>query len=285
MLLNPYRFGAAVGGSTTYLDDLSPAPRVAYSLKKVISAANKSIRVRRSSDNMEQDIGFVGDALDIAALTSFAGAGSAFVTTIYDQTASGIHMVQATASAQPRVVNAGVFDGALVFDGVNDAMRSASTISFGTGYAAAYTKAGVPNTASVSIILEASGNYNRNAGSFVWYIENNLHSLGVNGGLSWRRDFSIPNISSLRTITARYQMAVADATTQQQRFRAAGADISPSNSQGTLATPTVNFATNTLFLGARSGNSIFANIQLDTLVIYAGDTDASVAAIEAVVGA
>lgn len=285
MLLNPYRFGVAVGGPTTYLDDLSPAPRVAYSLKKVISAANKSIRVRRSSDNAEQDIGFVGDTLDIAALTSFAGAGSAFVTTIYDQTASGIHMVQATASAQPRVVNAGAFDGAIVFDGVNHAMSSGAGVPYGTGYAAVYTKIGIRKPAAVAVILESSPNYNSHTGSFIWYTENSLHSIGSNGAVSFRRDFSIPNITSLRTITARFQMAVADATTEQQRFRAAGVSISPSNSQGTAATPPVNFSANTLFLGARSGNSIFANIQLDTLVIYAGDTDASVAAIEAVVGA
>lgn len=282
MLLNPYRF--AVGGPTTYLDDLSPAPRVAYSLKKVISAANKSIRVRRSSDNAEQDIGFVGDTLDIAALTSFAGAGSAFVTTIYDQTASGIHMVQATASAQPRVVNAGAFDGAIVFDGVNHAMSSGAGVPYGTGYAAVYTKIGIPSTA-VAIILESSPNYNNYTGSFIWYTENNLYSIGVNGGLTWRRDFSISNTTNLRTLTCQCQMAIADATLAQQRFRAAGVDISPYYSQGTPATPPVNFATNTLFLGARSGNSFFANIQLDTLVIYAGDTDASVAAIEAVVGA
>jgi hypothetical protein len=58
-------------GVKIYLDDLSPVPRVAYSLKKVIRTAVKAIRVRRSSDNAEQDIGFVGDALDVAALTLF----------------------------------------------------------------------------------------------------------------------------------------------------------------------------------------------------------------------
>ncbi len=284
MLLNPYRFFVS-GGVSTYLDDLSPAPRVAYSLKKVVSTAIKSIRVRRSNDNAEVDIGFVGDALDVAALTSFAGSGSAFVTTFYDQTAAGINLVQATVAAQPRIVNAGVFDGALVFDGVNDTMRSAAGVPYGTSYAAAYTKVATLNQSAAGIILEASNNYNANLGAFIWYTENNFHSLGVNGRYSWRRDFSIPNISSLRTITVRYQMATADWTTQQHRFRAAGADISPAGSQGTPATPTVNFATNTLFLGSRGGISIYSSIQVETLVIYAANTDTSVAAIEAVVGA
>lgn len=272
------------GASVGYLDTISPAPRVAYSLRKVISTATLAIRVRRSSDNAEQDIGFVGDALDTAALSAFVGANSAFVRTFYDQTSTGINMVQATASAQPRIVNAGTYHGAAIFDGSNDWM-SAASVPYGTGYAAAYMKAAMPNQSGLAIILESSANYNTTSGSFIWYMESNLHSLGIRASASYRRDFSISSATTLRRITNRYQMAVADGTTAQQRFRAVGANISPSGSLGTAATPPVNFTTQTLYLGCRAGTSFFAPVQIHTLAIYAADTDASVAAIEAVVGA
>lgn len=73
------------------------------------------IRVRRSSDNTEQDFGATsivdanGDKwLDTAALLTFVGAGNGFVTTWYDQAGSGRHMAQATAGSQPSIVTAGV---------------------------------------------------------------------------------------------------------------------------------------------------------------------------------
>jgi hypothetical protein len=66
--------------------------------------------VRRSSDNTEQDIGFNGNALDTAALSSFVGSGSGFIRTIYDQSGNDRHMQQANTAVQPRIVNAGTID-------------------------------------------------------------------------------------------------------------------------------------------------------------------------------
>lgn len=282
MIVNSFFFGAGVDAG--YLDDFSPAPRVAYSLRRVISTAALAIRVRRSSDNAQQDIGFVGDNLDTAALAAFVGSDSAFVTTFYDQTTTGINLVQATATSQPRIVNAGVFDGAAIFDGSNDWM-SAASVPFGTSYAAAYMKAAMPNQPGLGIMLESSSNYNNGSGRFIWYMENNLHALGTRANVSYRRDYSIDSATSLRAITNLYQMAVSDGTTAQQRFRNAGVNISPSNSQGAPATPSVNFTTQTLYLGCRAGSAFFAPVQIHTLAIYAADTDAIVSSIEAIVGA
>ena len=96
--------------SSGYLLDLNPGASVAYSLRKLAAAyGGSAIRVRRSSDNAEQNIGFnaTGD-LDTAALLAFAGSGSAFVTTWHDQSGAGNNGFQTTASAQPQIVNAGV---------------------------------------------------------------------------------------------------------------------------------------------------------------------------------
>jgi hypothetical protein len=84
---------------------------LAYSLKRLSSSyAGAAIRVRRSSDNAEQDISFSGNNLDTATLATFVGASNGFVTTIYDQSSNGRHLVQAVTTSQPRIVGAGAID-------------------------------------------------------------------------------------------------------------------------------------------------------------------------------
>jgi len=93
------------------LDQYSGAA-AAYSLRKLRTAyTGSAIRVRRSSDNSEQDIGFTsaGD-LDTASLKTFVGANSGFVTTWYDQSGNARNATQTTAANQPRVVNAGIVE-------------------------------------------------------------------------------------------------------------------------------------------------------------------------------
>jgi hypothetical protein len=54
--------------------DTYPNAAASYSFRKLSNSyAGSSIRVRRSSDNAEQDIGFVGRNLDTTSLASFAG--------------------------------------------------------------------------------------------------------------------------------------------------------------------------------------------------------------------
>lgn len=80
----------------------------AFSLRKISTAySGNAIRIRRSSDNAEQDIGFSGTNLDTAAIASFVGANSAFVVTWYDQSGNAKDATQATTAKQPRIVNAG----------------------------------------------------------------------------------------------------------------------------------------------------------------------------------
>ncbi len=90
------------------IDRLSAAPTAAFATFRLTWAyAGACIRVRRSSDNVEQDIGFVGSALDTAALLSFCGAGDGFVAKWYDQSGNARHLAQANAGLQPRIVSAG----------------------------------------------------------------------------------------------------------------------------------------------------------------------------------
>jgi len=92
------------------LNDYSNS-KVAFSLRKLSSTYNGSaIRVRRSSDNTEQDIGFTDNQLDTATLLTFCGGGNGFVTRWYDQSANAFVASQSNAANQPRIVNAGTVE-------------------------------------------------------------------------------------------------------------------------------------------------------------------------------
>lgn len=100
-----------VGGEKGLLD-LYPGAAAAYSLRKLRNAySGPCVRVRRASDNAEQDIGFAGNVMDAASLLDFVGAGDGFVTTWYDQavTSAG-NATQATTTLQPRIVASGVLE-------------------------------------------------------------------------------------------------------------------------------------------------------------------------------
>jgi hypothetical protein len=97
-----------VTGSALLLD-LYPNAAAAYSLRKLRTAyAGSAIRVRRSSDNTEQDIGFVSGNLDTVSLLAFCGVGNGFVTTWYDQSGNANNATQSTAANQPEIVSSGV---------------------------------------------------------------------------------------------------------------------------------------------------------------------------------
>lgn len=109
--------------------DLYPNASAAYSLRKLRTAyAGSAVKVRRSSDNTEQDIGFVGNELDTASLLSFVGAGDGFVSVWYDQSGNGNNdAAQVSDSAQPKIVSSGSVvlnegNTSISFDGVDDSL-------------------------------------------------------------------------------------------------------------------------------------------------------------------
>lgn len=129
-------YSVRIPGGSTYIDPL--------------------LRVRRSSDNAEQDIGAlaVADAngnrwLDTNALLAFVGSGSGFVTTWYDQSGNGRHAVQATAGNQPRIVNAGVVD---TVNGIPQPFYTGTTwLTFAGTVARTVNAVARPDAAAVSL--------------------------------------------------------------------------------------------------------------------------------------
>ena len=126
---NSWGQGAKVGASESLLLDTYSGASVAYSLRKLSSSySGSAIRVRRSSDNTEQDIGFTSNVLDTASLLSFVGSNDGYVTTWYDQSGNSADATMATAVNQPRIVSSGSVDvvngkSAILGDGTNDSLR------------------------------------------------------------------------------------------------------------------------------------------------------------------
>lgn len=130
MIINPYIFSVY-----TYPVDEFSIP-IAYSLRKVSSTATNCIRVRRDSDNTEQDIGFVGNDFDASAVSSFCGAGNGYVVKWYNQGTTGAtdDISQSTAANQPVIQDAGTvvsFHGnyAVRFNAINNRHLVGSALS------------------------------------------------------------------------------------------------------------------------------------------------------------
>ncbi len=89
-----------------------------YSVRKLKSDATSAMRVERSSDSSQQDIGFDSNGdLDTSALTSFVGSGDGKIVTWYDQ--SGNSKDITLNSGAPRIVIGGTVQNSNGISGIN----------------------------------------------------------------------------------------------------------------------------------------------------------------------
>jgi hypothetical protein len=118
------------------------------------------IRVRRSSDNHELDLGYLASGeLDTVTLLSFVGAGNGFVSIWYDQSGNSRDVTSATTNL-PRIVNSGVIERSndkpsIRF--ISGASYSASTILTRTVNATTLFNSGLIGSA-MAVFEASSGN-------------------------------------------------------------------------------------------------------------------------------
>ena len=86
------------------LDDF-PGAEFGFALIQLRYGVTNVVRVRRSSDNAEED--FTPDEITDGTLTTFTGAGDGFVVTWYDQSTNGNDATNAVADRQPQIVDTG----------------------------------------------------------------------------------------------------------------------------------------------------------------------------------
>lgn len=158
------------------LDDYSGAA-LAYSFRLLdCQYAGSSCRVRRSSDDAEQDIGFLSSGyLDTATMKTFVGANSGYVVTWYDQSGNSQNGTTPSNAAQPRIINSGTVerDGLgnvqCIFDGSNDEITSP------------YQQSGAGVDFSIFAVLQANSDGSMSPD----VIQNQFFTLGVISSTNW----------------------------------------------------------------------------------------------------
>jgi hypothetical protein len=137
--------------STQLFLDLYPNATLAVSLRKLkLDYSGSCIRVRRSSDNTEQNIGFVNNYLDTASLKTFVGVNNGFVVTWYDQSGSGNDATQIVLLSQPKIITSGVInrqDGIACINTATSLYLATSSVLFNGGTFTFISGIGTHNTA------------------------------------------------------------------------------------------------------------------------------------------
>jgi lysophospholipase L1-like esterase len=168
--------GALITPGNLPVLDRVPNAAVAYGLRRLRSAyTGAAIKVRRSSDNAELDIGFVGNELNVSALLNFVGSANGVIRTWYDQSGNAKNVSQGGTGGPPRIVTAGVLETlnskpAALFSGGEVLFSGSLSV---TQPMSQYTVA-APVSTTVRIMLGST------SGTNAFFTENNL--LKINNG-------------------------------------------------------------------------------------------------------
>jgi hypothetical protein len=105
--LAPALFMPKASAAYTGPGDISPGAKCWGGLRaySAATAGTQAIRLRRDSDNLEQDFNTLSNGdLDVASITTFKGAANLFVTALYDKSGNGLNWTQPTVAAQPAFI-------------------------------------------------------------------------------------------------------------------------------------------------------------------------------------
>jgi hypothetical protein len=186
----PKQLGAVGSNSLDFLLDIYPNAAAAYSLRKLrIAYTGNAIRVRRASDNTEQNIGFdSNNELDTVSLASFCSGTNGFVTTWYDQSGNGRDATQSTGANQPQIVSSGsvILDNGkptIKFDGNSDFLNLSNYANLfnNVGYADIFNVSKFStSTALMTLFFASTGGNANNRGRIIFGVfqDNKLYTGG-----------------------------------------------------------------------------------------------------------
>lgn len=102
----------AVTMKALFVPGTAPTPVAAWSTRLVVGGySGPLLRVRRSGDHAEKDVGFTTNgSLDTATMTSFTSRSSAHVMVWYDQSGNQHHLRQNDREKQPTIIRDGALD-------------------------------------------------------------------------------------------------------------------------------------------------------------------------------
>lgn len=165
--------------------DLAPSAEGAWSLRKLKNSyTGPTIRVRRSSDNTEQDFGFDGNGeLDLVSISAFCSGTDGYLTTWYDQSGNSRHATQSLTNFQYKIINNGSIytkNGKPCIDTQNEISDPSLT-----GLMAYY----LPNTITCKNVICVGTPEETGIGYFMWD--------SVMGGGGWLNANTVPGAFGL----------------------------------------------------------------------------------------
>lgn len=244
-----------------------------------------AIRVRRNSDNAEEDIYLTGSGvLDTAALAAFAGSIDTHVKTFYDQTGQGNHFSHATTTRQPRISAGGVYDGFLRFDGGNDCLQSVNA-SGTPSTMSAFIKGALRVSNVTQIILEQNAVFPAAAKNlFLYYSTGSIGDGKTNlawseGAGNYVENFYLPFLAD-NVHGAVIDRSQTTASLEARLYVSGTGEVAYVSTTPTGSNPTGNFTAETWNFGARNGGaSLPTSLNAYSLVIYEANKNSDAAAI------
>ena len=193
-----------------YMPDLFSRATCAFSLRQIVpDYTGNCVKVRRSSDNTELDIGFtdtgVIDQTALLAHTGTGGTDTGYVVTWYDQGPYGMDGTMSTAAQQPVIVSAGAVvvsnsKPSIQFGGVTW-LKSANRVVFTPNTQCWSNKVGSP-TAGLAVceLTVGAGTQSEmlmgtgatGTGYSYWYGDN-IGAYGTSGNIYFRRTQNVNN--------------------------------------------------------------------------------------------
>ena len=255
------------GGFEGFLNQF-PGASLGLSLDKLdINYTGFCIKVRRSSDNNELDIGFVNNELDTASLLDFVGSGNGFVSIWYDQSGQNIDVSQNLASAQPQIVNSGSLilednKPSISFNGTNQFLSSSSSFSATSIY--------------ISSVLNAA---NVSQNQRIYHVKNSGNNIAMIRVVDSPSQLIFRNLTNITGFNG----PATNKTLINRLYTSINSDILFEDSElsnGKSSSGTGYNGSNGIFIGCRADEGSFANIKAQEFIFYNFDNSSNRVGIE-----
>ena len=193
------------------MPDLFSRATCVFSLRQIVpDYTGNCVKVRRSSDNGEADIGFtdtgVLDQTALLAHTGTSGSDTGYVVTWYDQGPYGMNGTQSTAAQQPVIVSAGAVvvsnsKPSIQFGGVTW-LKSVVRVVFTPNTQCWNNKTGSPTAGLAVCELTVGGGTQSEmlwgtsptGNLYSYYYGDNIGAYGTSGNIYFRRTQAINSV-------------------------------------------------------------------------------------------
>jgi len=276
----------AASSGPVYLDAYTTNLWGAYSLAKLLTTSSSgAVDAINTTSSSTANIGWGADnGLDQAALATLGSSNSVAVTAFKNQQGTAGRDFGANTSAlRPAIYTSGSYLGSIQFDGSTDGMVSAANSGTPTAFTVFFR--GKLRTAGTNMLLEHSINYNGGKYCAAFY-DSSAMQVGFHSGASAANQYAVSKFNGLypNDTVQMWRFDRAQSLGALSTRLAVNGSLQTRSSSNDVGTVDANFAAAAWYLGSRAQSSIFAPINVHTLLIYEGAvSDADAAAISSII--